>query len=771
MLLWDHMKRFTVYRKLFLSYSILVIITVSLISSILFRLFSHSSIMEVNNISQSMLTQTSYAADVIYDQVFSIGNELMHNNEIITAMHSKRKDAMVEYSVIQKLSYIQAVYPFINYVSIYNGNTNRYLNNKAISAEIDNEVLARIQGNDGTKYYDFIPRTLHDEQTGAVSNVLTFVLYSNFSQLLPKNGALIININENYINKIIQGMTNRSDSTIFVIDKKGTVLSHSDPTYFLNNFGNMKYIRDILNSEVPKNYMIDTLDNEKHLITYVKSDPARLEWIFISVQPYRLVLSGIYRLLYITLVIAAALMILGVLISVLLVRKLYNPISTLVKRIGFPASGVNPGTGKNGYNEFELLSEAFSKTMDRANSMEVSLKNAFPVLKETYLSFLLKGNMEKLPETATILKELNSQLTEKYFCVLVFKIDGYSEFERSNSSRDKGLLRFSICNISQELLENHCKNNTVDLEKDHIVMLAQLDTAIMPEKIYLALEEVQNVVSQYFKLSISIGIGDTVTSTNEIHHSYKSAQEYVSYRMFFGLGCIADRSRMQNRLSQLHDYPYQFERNILEGIQSGDWKITEKWIGSFIASLNEMTYHHVFIYSNQLVVSILKEFGSVLPVREVDYTGYYRIINSFGEIEIMDEVAACIKSFSLEVLTKLEECRNSKNKQLLTYVCEYVREHYSDPNLSLELAAVQVHFSSGYLGKMFKKTINKSFNDYVNTIRLEKARELLACTNDSSMVIGERVGILNNTYFFTLFKKTYGITPTQYRNQLNIKRN
>jgi two-component system response regulator YesN len=96
-------------------------------------------------------------------------------------------------------------------------------------------------------------------------------------------------------------------------------------------------------------------------------------------------------------------------------------------------------------------------------------------------------------------------------------------------------------------------------------------------------------------------------------------------------------------------------------------------------------------------------------------------------------------------------------------VKKYIMDNYSDPNLSLDVVADKVELSAGYLGKLFKSITSVSFNDYLNNIRLEKAKELLSTTNEPSSRICEKVGIYNITYFSTLFKKTYGVTPSAFR--------
>lgn len=73
------------------------------------------------------------------------------------------------------------------------------------------------------------------------------------------------------------------------------------------------------------------------------------------------------------------------------------------------------------------------------------------------------------------------------------------------------------------------------------------------------------------------------------------------------------------------------------------------------------------------------------------------------------------------------------------------------------------------MGKLFKGATGQSFSEYLNNTRLDKARELLAATPDTAAKISEAVGIYNITYFSTLFKKKYGLTPSAFREQEAMK--
>lgn len=756
MMLWDSIKHFTIYRKMFFSYLILIILSVILISGILFQLFSSSTVMEINNISQSMLSQTSYASDVIYDQVFSIGNELLHNNEIITALFTKVQDPVLEYNVLQKLIYIKSVYPFINDISLYNGNMSHYLSSKGSPVEINKDILNRVQKNNGQKYYEFFPII------DGSGKVLTFMLYSNFSNLLPNNGVLIINVDEEYIQKIINAISSDTNDTIYVMNSQGTVLSHLSPEYFLQDFSRYPYVQKILDSSGKRGYLLETLEDSRYLITYVKSD--KMGWIFVSIKPYNLLLSNINKLKNVTFGLAFALIIAGVFLSVYLTGKLYNPLRMLVKKINTVVT--NRSLEKNRCNEYELLSEAFSKTIDRARSMEVSLKTAFPVLKETYLNFLLKGNIDKLPETSKILSDLDVRLTEPYFCVVLFMLDGYEGFTRDNTFKDQSLMRFAICNIAQELIAPHCKNNAVNTEKNHVILLVQLAEDALPQGVYLAFGELQSVLANYFKLSVSVSIGDVVNSIHDIHQSYNSALEYGNYKIFYKRACIIDRELIKDRFLQQNAYPAKIEDNLLEAINLNNREAIHNEISRFAEAVKGMTYSSYLLYFHQLAVSLLKKFDHIMSTASTDDSGFSRLINSLPSFETIDDVTDCIRNFCFEIAARLENKKENKNSEILAYAREYIRENYSNPNLSIELVAEQVHFSPGYLGKLFKTATNRTFVDYVNTVRLEKAKELLLATDEPTSAICEKVGLYNNTYFFTLFKKTYGMTPTYYRNQI-----
>ena len=108
------------------------------------------------------------------------------------------------------------------------------------------------------------------------------------------------------------------------------------------------------------------------------------------------------------------------------------------------------------------------------------------------------------------------------------------------------------------------------------------------------------------------------------------------------------------------------------------------------------------------------------------------------------------------------ENRKGSNHDAVLDAKAYIDDNYADPELSLRLLAEREGLSPAYLGKLFTAVTTCSFNDYLNHVRVEAA-ELLQDTNLPMNSISERVGVTNSNYFYSLFKRYYGVTPSAYR--------
>ena len=102
---------------------------------------------------------------------------------------------------------------------------------------------------------------------------------------------------------------------------------------------------------------------------------------------------------------------------------------------------------------------------------------------------------------------------------------------------------------------------------------------------------------------------------------------------------------------------------------------------------------------------------------------------------------------------------------LVTNALKYMQEHYRE-KLKLQEVADQVYVSQWHLSKLLNRYKGQSFSDILNSIRIEKAKELL---EDPSLRIGDiadMVGFLDMAHFSRVFKKQTGVSANEYRNSL-----
>lgn len=102
-------------------------------------------------------------------------------------------------------------------------------------------------------------------------------------------------------------------------------------------------------------------------------------------------------------------------------------------------------------------------------------------------------------------------------------------------------------------------------------------------------------------------------------------------------------------------------------------------------------------------------------------------------------------------------------RRLLENAVVYITEHLSDELLSIPEIASSVNMSESYFRRLFYEVYAVSPVQYINTLRINHAKELIRCTNESFTSIAAQVGFSNVYYFSRMFKKKAGCTPSEYR--------
>lgn len=147
---------------------------------------------------------------------------------------------------------------------------------------------------------------------------------------------------------------------------------------------------------------------------------------------------------------------------------------------------------------------------------------------------------------------------------------------------------------------------------------------------------------------------------------------------------------------------------------------------------------------------------------ETDVNG---LLRKLSRCEKAQEVNALFE----DLFTRFDHRQQEKGEKSgvagrLDTIKEYIASHYTDSNLTLKTLGDEFGISPNYLGRLFKKDMGMSVQEYINEVRLKNVLRELKETKDSAKDIAERNGFISSSnYFYTYFKKKVGVTPQMYR--------
>lgn len=105
---------------------------------------------------------------------------------------------------------------------------------------------------------------------------------------------------------------------------------------------------------------------------------------------------------------------------------------------------------------------------------------------------------------------------------------------------------------------------------------------------------------------------------------------------------------------------------------------------------------------------------------------------------------------------------NERSRVIVTDILEYVEEHYADSSLNISTIADFIHKNPKYISRIFKECTGEGILEYVNRIRINKAKEIIATRRYSAEEVGEMVGYASNQTFRRAFIKIVGMPPGKY---------
>lgn len=139
------------------------------------------------------------------------------------------------------------------------------------------------------------------------------------------------------------------------------------------------------------------------------------------------------------------------------------------------------------------------------------------------------------------------------------------------------------------------------------------------------------------------------------------------------------------------------------------------------------------------------------------------ILYELSECIFLDDVHECMTDY---VRSIFPETQNNLQPNIIESILSLIHEQYFNKELSLKWISRQIFLSPAYICVKFKEQTNMTISQYVNDYRINIAKTLLANPEIKINDIAEKVGFDNGNYFSKIFRKTVGVSPSEYRTNL-----
>lgn len=260
-----------------------------------------------------------------------------------------------------------------------------------------------------------------------------------------------------------------------------------------------------------------------------------------------------------------------------------------------------------------------------------------------------------------------------------------------------------------------------------------------------------------------LGIG----SVKKLKDSMESYQEALK-SLINSTGRVAHVDDLPLNCEYADDYPIDLEERIFEELKAGHEDTCMEACRSFFDWMNER-------YGENDSGVKLKALEFVLYAEQYAYRSGGMTYHFEGRQEYLAEVMGAVSNVELRkwYLDKMSAaCKNvvvkkeEHNNSIVARAKEYIQQNYKK-DVSLDDLSRELNLSPYYFSKLFKDETGENFIEYVTAVRMNKAKEFLRDKELSMKEICAEIGYSDPNYFSRIFKKNVGITPTEFRDEIN----
>lgn len=415
-------------------------------------------------------------------------------------------------------------------------------------------------------------------------------------------------------------------------------------------------------------------------------------------------------------------------------------------------------TQKEYYEKFQREMQAYEKNSSR-----------------DFFEALVGGSMDMM-EVYKRAEKLGLDIVAEAYNVLIFTMNCDEDF---SGQRDE----YSSWEAeSLELLENFfAGHSSAMLFRSNIFsygVLLKGQRETIEENTRACVDEIRKILSrQDGRREWFLAVGQSVDRLSQIQKSYHTASRAFSQRYLYDENILYydEMETMEHPGGQAETednaYLQKVDVNALNPailqkfLSNGLQEETENFVKDYFYAIGQepmeslVFRNYVILNVRFSVISFIKGLGC--DTNEMESADTEEVLAESGKN--MESAIAYAKKMISQAIEIRDQNSGNKNRSILKTAVDFIDSHYMEEDISLNTVANVANVSSNHFSALFSQNMGQTFIEYLTTLRMNKAKELLRCTGMRSSEIAGEIGYKDAHYFSYLFKKTQGMTPSDYR--------
>lgn len=759
-----------VYKRLLISFVILVLLSTLIVSFFSFVYFSNILKKELDGANSTITNNIKNKLDEeIFYKTICLSSDITLNTHLYKNINDCFNINIINYpekivnSVFTLRNIVSNNEKMINSIYIFSKNNNLLLSSEGFSFMDNDSYIQQLDTSWLNAYENYKNNNMFwtsQRKNKQGESILTFVRTYPF--VFPMNtgfkGLIAINVKISSIEDIIDSAPMINDSNLFIVTDLGRIISSGNCEINNQKYINEADLENILATTISNKIFVKKINNQKYVIQHIPFSNIK-DWNLCSVTPYKNFYNKAYIMYNALTILCIFTILFGIIVSFSFASRIYNPISFLLSNARKELSDPNC-TNNREQDEFEIINNAINFLSTKIKELNETLDNNMPLIKYGIINRLLSGSIKDEKEFKQLTKFFNGNLMSAKFIVFIAQLS--SNIIRGMDIKNSMFVKYDIINYVEKINLDSGKLFAIDLHDNKIAIL--LISNKIPD--LFQIEKISNSVFNHIdstsKIPCAISVSECTSNPFLINILFERANDVIKFKLLFP----------QKRLFYVIDYVkrmfsnLEIPNNILSSFKTSlHTNNVEEVDNSLNILLFDLQNRH---YSIETCYTILKNISDIVInyAKNIDEIIYERVkedLNqAFRDLIYVTDFLQLVKMSSINIFKYQQEKINLINRQKVEKVKQYITENIGS-DFSLDTLADLISITPQYLSILFKEHCGINYQDYTTKLKMEKARELLYSTGMTISEISYYLGYKNPSYFIYQFKKEYGLTPGNFK--------